>query len=179
MASHRGRHVASGGGALTYDGPVELWLGMGAAALGHLDDADRDLTAAADISHRSGTPAFAVHAGVERALVLLARGKPGDAQQARALLDAARPDAERLGMRDFLARIDEALAGLLVAGPLSAREMEVAALVAAGRTNKEIATELYLSERTAQNHVQHILTKLGVANRTQVAAWYHDRAGTP
>ncbi len=112
MAPHRGRHVASGGGALTYDGPVELWLGIGAAALGHLDDADRDLAAAADISHRSGTPAFAVHAAVERATVLLARGKPGDAQQARALLDAARPDAARLGMRDFLARIDAALAGL-------------------------------------------------------------------
>ena len=179
MELHRGRHVASGGGALTYDGPVELWLGIGAAALGHLDDAARDLAAAADISRRSGTPAFAVHAGVERALALLARGKPGDAQQARDLLDAARPDAERLGMRDFLARIDTALAGLVDTGPLSARELEVAALVAAGRTNTEIATELYLSKRTAQNHVQHILTKLGLSNRTQVAAWYHARAGTP
>jgi DNA-binding CsgD family transcriptional regulator len=180
MEPHRGRHVASGGGVLTYEGPVELWLGVGAGALGHLDTAERDLATAAGIARRSGTPAFAVHAGVEQALVLLARGKPGDAQHARALLDAARPDAERLGMRDFLARIDEARAGLGTdTGPLSAREMEVAALVAAGRTNKEIATELYLSERTAQNHVQHILTKLGLANRTQVAAWYHDRAGGP
>lgn len=57
------------------------------------------------------------------------------------------------------------------AGPLSARELEVAGLVAAGRTNKEIATELYLSERTAQNHVQHILTKLGFTSRSQIAAW--------
>ena len=180
MEPYRGRHVASGGGALTYDGPVELWLGIGAAALGHLDAADRDLAAAADISRQSGTPAFTVDAGVERALVLLARGKPGDAKQARDLLDAARPDAERLGMRDFLARIDEALAQPQGStGPLSAREMEVAALVAAGRTNTEIATELYLSKRTAQNHVQHILTKLGLSNRTQVAAWYHGRTGTP
>jgi ATP/maltotriose-dependent transcriptional regulator MalT len=180
MEPYRGRHVGSGGGVLTYEGPVELWLGVGAAALGHLDDADRDLTAAAGIARQSGTPAFAVHAGVERAQALLARGKPGDAQQARALLDGARPDAERLGMRDFLARIDATLAGLVTdTGPLSAREMEVAALVAAGRTNEEIATELYLSKRTAQNHVQHILTKLGLANRTQVATWYHARAGTP
>ena len=179
MEPHRGRHVASGGGALTYDGPVELWLGIGAAALGHPDAAARDLTAAVDISRRSGTPAFAVQAGVELASVLLARGKAGDAQQARDLLGAARPDAERLGMRDFLARIDAALAGLVDTGPLSAREMEVAALVAAGRTNTEIATELYLSKRTAQNHVQHILTKLGLSNRTQVATWYHARAGAP
>jgi DNA-binding NarL/FixJ family response regulator len=57
--------------------------------------------------------------------------------------------------------------------------LEVAALVAAGRTNREIATELYLSERTAQNHVQHILTKLGLSNRTQVASWYRARAATP
>jgi DNA-binding NarL/FixJ family response regulator len=60
-------------------------------------------------------------------------------------------------------------------GPLSPRELEVAALVAAGRTNKEIATELHISGRTAQNHVQHILTKLGVTNRTQIATWYTSR----
>ena len=78
-------------------------------------------------------------------------------------------------MRGFVERIDAALAGSKDDGPLSPRELEVAALVADGRTNKEIATALYLSERTAQNHVQHILTKLGVANRTQIAAWYRQR----
>jgi DNA-binding NarL/FixJ family response regulator len=62
-------------------------------------------------------------------------------------------------------------------GPLSPRELEVAALVADGRTNREIAARLYLSERTAQNHVQHILTKLGLANRTQVAGWYRQHHG--
>ncbi|MEV4233753.1 helix-turn-helix transcriptional regulator [Nocardia sp. NPDC049737] len=54
---------------------------------------------------------------------------------------------------------------------LSPREREVAARVAAGKSNREIATTLVLSERTAQNHVQHILTKLGFANRSQIAAW--------
>ena len=44
---------------------------------------------------------------------------------------------------------------------LSPREFEVAKLVGEGLTNKQIAKTLYLSERTAQNHVQHILTKLG------------------
>ncbi len=78
-------------------------------------------------------------------------------------------------MPAFLVRIDELLAGVGHDGPLSARELEVAALVADGRTNKEIAIQLFLSERTAQNHVQHILTKLGVANRTQVAASYRGR----
>jgi DNA-binding NarL/FixJ family response regulator len=55
--------------------------------------------------------------------------------------------------------------------PLSPREAEVAALVAEGLTNRQIAQRLVISERTAQNHVQHILTKLGFATRGQVAAW--------
>ena len=55
--------------------------------------------------------------------------------------------------------------------PLTPREREVAALVAEGLTNREIAERLYLSERTAQNHVQHILTKLDLPNRGQVAVW--------
>ena len=47
----------------------------------------------------------------------------------------------------------------------------MAGLVAAGKTNREIAQELWLSERTAQNHVQHVLTKLGLSNRSQIVAW--------
>jgi DNA-binding CsgD family transcriptional regulator len=175
LEPHRGRHMASGGGAVTYDGPVELWLGIGSAALGDWDAADRDLAAAALIARRSGTPAFVVHAEVERAGILLARARPPDADEARRLLHGVRPEAERLGMPEFLRRIDEGLAKVVDDGPLSARELEVAALVAAGKTNKEIATELYLSERTAQNHVQHILTKLGVTNRTQIGGWFHAR----
>ena len=53
--------------------------------------------------------------------------------------------------------------------PLTAREGDVAALVARGLTNKQIAETLFISERTAENHVQHILTKLDLANRTQIA----------
>lgn len=55
--------------------------------------------------------------------------------------------------------------------PLTPWEREVAELVAHGLTNREIATRLYLSERTAQNHVQHILTKLELSNRSQIAVW--------
>jgi DNA-binding NarL/FixJ family response regulator len=47
--------------------------------------------------------------------------------------------------------------------------------VGQGLTNREIARRLVLSERTAQNHVQHILTKLGLANRSQVAVWVNSR----
>ncbi|GAC1658371.1 MAG: LuxR family transcriptional regulator [Candidatus Dormibacteraceae bacterium] len=56
-------------------------------------------------------------------------------------------------------------------GPLSPREEEVATLVAEGLTNAEIAARIHLSRRTVENHVLHILNKIGAANRTQVAGW--------
>ena len=54
---------------------------------------------------------------------------------------------------------------------LSPREREVAALVAQGLTNRDIAERLVVSERTAENHVQHVLNRLGLRSRAQVAAW--------
>ncbi len=56
-------------------------------------------------------------------------------------------------------------------GGLSAREREVAALVAQGKSNREIAACLVVSERTAEAHVSNILGKLGLNTRTQIAAW--------
>ena len=53
----------------------------------------------------------------------------------------------------------------------SPREVEVLHLVAAGRSNRAIAEDLSISERTVENHVFHILTKLGVSSRTAAAAW--------
>ena len=57
------------------------------------------------------------------------------------------------------------------AGPLSRREREVAAMVAAGMTNRQIAVRLFIAERTAEGHVERIRNKLGVRSRTEVATW--------
>jgi non-specific serine/threonine protein kinase len=54
---------------------------------------------------------------------------------------------------------------------LTPRERQVARLIAAGSSNKGIAAGLVISQRTAENHVEHILTKLGFTSRAQVAAW--------
>jgi non-specific serine/threonine protein kinase len=59
---------------------------------------------------------------------------------------------------------------------LTKRERQVADLVAQGLTNKQIAAKLVLSQRTAQGHVEHILTKLGFTSRTQIAAWIVEEA---
>jgi ATP/maltotriose-dependent transcriptional regulator MalT len=61
-----------------------------------------------------------------------------------------------------------------LASPLTPRETQVAVLVARGLTNREIAAELAIAEGTAATHVGHILSKLGLRSRTQLAAWAVD-----
>jgi len=56
--------------------------------------------------------------------------------------------------------------------PLTRRETEVAALLAEGLTNREIAARLFISERTAESHVEQIRNKLGFHSRTQIALWF-------
>lgn len=68
------------------------------------------------------------------------------------------------------------------AGPgagLTRREREIAALVATGMTNREIAGQLQLSVRTVEAHVDHAFTKLGLRTRTQLAAWMHQDGLAP
>jgi DNA-binding NarL/FixJ family response regulator len=84
--------------------------------------------------------------------------------------------ADALGMPPLEAQAQRLVGELDARTPgLTRREHEVAGLLAAGLTNRQIAERLYVTERTAQNHVQHILTKLNMTNRTQVAAWMSRR----
>jgi DNA-binding NarL/FixJ family response regulator len=59
--------------------------------------------------------------------------------------------------------------------PLTAREAEVASLVAHGCTNREIGEALVIAERTAESHISNICAKLGLRSRTQVAVWATQR----
>jgi DNA-binding NarL/FixJ family response regulator len=54
---------------------------------------------------------------------------------------------------------------------ITRRELEIAELITAGMSNREIARKLFLSERTVDNHVQHLLNKLTFHSRAQIAAW--------
>jgi serine/threonine-protein kinase PknK len=60
-------------------------------------------------------------------------------------------------------------------GNLTRREQEVALLVARGLTNRQVSTELGISERTAANHVARTLRKLGLRSRAQIASWATER----
>ena len=143
-------------------GPVELALGRGAAGLGRLDSAIADLTTAIRQADCAGAPGFVVEAQYHLAKALQARNGPGDRDQARCHSEAADREARALGMTAFTTTTRTAL---------SSREAEVASLVAEGLTNRQIGERLVISERTAQNHVQHILTKLGFTTRSQIATW--------
>lgn len=168
----RGRHLVVGAGTGSYVGPAELVLGAAAAALGDVDAALADLDRAGRICRDIGAPAFAVEADCRRAEVLVRAGR---AAAAATLAREALPTARRLGMAPWVPRL-ERLAN--PHGTLTARELEVASLVAEGLSNREIADRLVLSERTAENHVQSILRKLGLANRSQVAVHMSTRSST-
>ncbi|HKX66239.1 MAG TPA: LuxR C-terminal-related transcriptional regulator [Intrasporangium sp.] len=125
-----------------------------------------------------------------RTCVLIARAchALGDEEGARLELESARECFERLGARRELEAVDalDALAGpdsldapavLRSRGAppsehgLSDRELQVLRLVASGRTNRSIATELFLSERTVHRHLSSIFDKLGVRSRTEAATF--------
>ena len=166
LAPHRAEHAIGGG--VAYLGPVALALGRGAVALGRLDEAVQHLSTAVALATRIGAPGYVAEADYHLATALLARG---DRVRARSAAAECASLVAALGMAAYAERAAELSAQLADDPVLSPREEEVAALVAEGLTNRQIAQRLVISERTAQNHVQHILTKLGFATRGQVAAW--------
>ncbi len=84
-------------------------------------------------------------------------------------------EGESAWTRDELRRVTGALATPRLATdvevPLTQRESEVLRQLALGLTNKEIAQALHISYETVKEHVQHILRKIGVSDRTQAAVW--------
>jgi DNA-binding CsgD family transcriptional regulator len=98
--------------------------------------------------------------------------------EAASLIAEARSTAVRLESPPLLARIDELARVARGRGsidepwrPLTAREFEVARLIGEGLTNGEIATQLSIASKTASSHVEHILAKLGVTRRAEIATW--------
>jgi ATP/maltotriose-dependent transcriptional regulator MalT len=108
-----------------------------------------------------------------RVLVGLACRALGDEDSAALELDAARAAFEQLGAAPDVLRVDS-LAAHDVADEthgLSGRELEVLRLVASGKTNREIAGALVVSEHTVARHLQNIFQKLGVSSRTAATAF--------
>jgi DNA-binding NarL/FixJ family response regulator len=97
----------------------------------------------------------------------------GDEDAAALEFDAARHVFLRLEATPYLAQVDRLLADspTSVTPRLTARELQVIRLLAAGRTNRAIARQLTISERTVDRHVSNILTKLDLPSRTAATAY--------
>jgi DNA-binding CsgD family transcriptional regulator len=149
-------------------GAVALAEGDAAGAIGPLRDAQQ-------VWQRIGAPYLSARI---RVLVARAFHALGDEDGAALEREAARKIFVQLGAAPDVAAIElmaapaHAEAGSAAgAHGLSARELEVLLLVAAGKTNKAIANELFLSEKTVDRHVSNIFVKLDVPSRAAATAW--------
>ncbi len=111
-----------------------------------------------------------------RVLVGLACRAVGDHDTAALELEAARSVFAELGAAPDIARVDSLAPRKDITDThgLTARELQVLRLVAAGRTNKAIAAELVVSERTIDRHVSNIFTKLRVSSRAAATAFAYE-----
>ncbi|MGH3118624.1 MAG: response regulator transcription factor, partial [Gaiellales bacterium] len=159
-----------------------------AASPGDLDVPIRLLGESEDLFNQSLVPFAETLARRRRAELLLRRRADGDRAAAQAELAAILPywrkakatwylDQLRLWAAELGLDFPEAVTAAepsptrAARTQLTAREREVAALVANGLSNKEIAEKLVISERTAEGHVERILGKLGFRSRSQIASW--------
>jgi ATP/maltotriose-dependent transcriptional regulator MalT len=112
-----------------------------------------------------------------RVLLGLACRALGDDDTAALELEAARGVFEQLGAAPDLAQVDSLTRGVpsVDAHGMTPRELQVLRLVAAGETNKAIAAELVLSERTVDRHVSNIFTKVGVSSRAAATAYAYEQ----
>jgi DNA-binding CsgD family transcriptional regulator len=145
--------------------------GLLALAAGDLAAAREHLTAAEEEWRRRDRFWEGSWARLDLARVAVRARRTGEAL---ALAAAVRTAAEEVRAQPLVAAADEVVPRARRDqpwSPLSAREYAVASLVADGLTNREIAARLVLAPKTISAHVEHILAKLGMARRSQIAAW--------
>jgi ATP/maltotriose-dependent transcriptional regulator MalT len=145
-------------------GAVELAAGDPAEAL-------VNLRAASTAWNELEAPYEAARA---RLLVGSACRELGDDEAFALELDAARTLFRELGAAPDVAVVDSLLGSSVAEHGLTARELEVLRLVAAGRSNRAIASELVISEHTVARHIQNIFRKLGVPSRTAASAFAYE-----
>jgi DNA-binding CsgD family transcriptional regulator len=110
-----------------------------------------------------------------RVLIAVACREVGDDGSAELEFEAARYVFEELGAAPDLQRLARLAGSSRAGGPLSRRESEVLSLVATGKTNRAIAAQLLISEKTVARHVSNIFTKLQLSSRSEATAYAYKR----
>jgi DNA-binding NarL/FixJ family response regulator len=152
---------------------------MLATTMERWEDSAQHFEDALAMNAHMGARPWLAHTQYQYAVMLLARNQLGDRGKAMALLAEALTTVRKLGMRALEGRIalyiEPRPASVPVASDvlddLSQREVEVLHLLAAGKSNREIADALCISLNTVATHVRNILTRTGTANRTEAAAY--------
>ena len=160
-------------GTVISAGCISACMGEMAALAGDWTAMDRDFARALRRNIEFGDRPSAAATRYSWARGLLRHGLARDFERASALMAAALRGAQLLGMAALIRAIGELQRNLdrRPVHPLSSRELEVAQLVAQGLSNKDVASSLRLSARTVESHLLSIMSKLGMENRAQVAAW--------
>ncbi|MGE5139239.1 MAG: helix-turn-helix transcriptional regulator [Rudaea sp.] len=156
------------------------------ADLGRLDEAESELQGTLPVARAQGLRPLIWRLHADLGKLYRTTGRREDAEReyssARSVIQDLADRAPEGPLRDnFVKQASAALPPLPVLTPsraakkefggLTAREREIAALIAQGKSNHEIAETLVISETTAERHVANILSKLGFNSRTQVAVW--------
>jgi DNA-binding NarL/FixJ family response regulator len=105
----------------------------------------------------------------------LACREVGDIEGAELALSSSSAVFERLGAQGESARTATLIGERPQVAGLTQRELEVLRLVAAGKSNREIAQELYLSVKTVARHLSNIFSKIGVSSRTAATAFAYEK----
>ena len=146
--------------------------------LGRLEEAEKAFEEYLERLNASKMRPLSARVSLQFAELLIDRERPGDQEKAERLIDQALVDASDLGMVPIVERLTEQAARLHESGisqhGLSPRELEVLRLIVLGRSNQQIADELYISRHTVNNHVAHILQKLNVRNRVEAVTFAID-----
>jgi DNA-binding CsgD family transcriptional regulator len=176
LLPYAGRNLVFGAHTASFGAAARL-LGMLATTLQRWDVAQQQFEYALQFDQCSGGRPWLAQSRLAYAAMLLRRGGSADRERALPLLEAALGEARQLGMARLEQAVLDMQAGAVDAAPLpslaglSPREVQVLRLVAAGKTNQEIATTLFRSPNTVANHVRNILGKTQAANRTEASAF--------